>query len=198
MELLPWRRSSLTYAATTCWYAVPGTTSNRRPQLAAAALPVPTLADAIAARAPKNLPGAIECETMKVTASSDFSIGPQDMAAFDGEWSGGVQLMGAAKRIGDYAEIEFQAKDLSARKLVLYSTQARDYGIYAISVNGRRIEKTFDGYSPDVTPAPPVELGVFLPVNGKYVLRFEVTGANPAAEGARFYFGLDCVVLEGP
>ena len=53
IELISWKPTTLTYAATTYWYAFPGTTSNVSPQPREAALPIPTLADAIAANAPR-------------------------------------------------------------------------------------------------------------------------------------------------
>jgi len=46
--LISWKPTSLTYAATTYWYALPGTTANVQPQPHEAALPVPTLAEVIA------------------------------------------------------------------------------------------------------------------------------------------------------
>lgn len=49
MELMPWKLMKVTYAATTHWYAFPGATSNIKPQPKEAALPVPTLAQAIVA-----------------------------------------------------------------------------------------------------------------------------------------------------
>ena len=39
--------------------------------------------------------------------------------------------------------------------------------------------------------APAVNLGVFFP-GGKFLLRAELTGCNPLAVGAKYYFGLDC------
>ena len=45
--------------------------------------------------------------------------------------------------------------------------------------------------------APAVNLGVFFP-GGKFLLRAELTGCNPLAVGAKYYFGLDCAVLEKP
>jgi len=44
----------------------------------------------------------------------------------------------------------------------------------------------------------PIELGTFAPQDGKLLLRVEVIGSNPASIGARYYFGLDCLVLKRP
>ena len=43
-ELISWKPTTLTYAATTYWYAFPGATANVPPQSAAATAPVPSLA----------------------------------------------------------------------------------------------------------------------------------------------------------
>lgn len=200
MELISWKPTTLTYAATTYWYALPGAESNVQPQPREAALPVPTLAEASAASAPPRRPGAIECETMGVVAKSgDFFVGKQDMDPFGGErWSNGRQLLGKTTAIGDWVEIELAAPDVAPRTLVLYATQAPDYATLRFRVNGQPVAATFDGYGNSVRPAPAFPLGVFAPHDGEFTLRIEVSGANPAASGAKYFWGLDCVTLEQP
>ncbi len=200
MELISWKPTTLTYAATTYWYAFPGVTTNVAPQPREAALPIPTLADAIAANAPRRKPGAIECETMKVLATSgDFFVGEQDMAPFGGErWSSGRQLLGKTTAVGDAVEIAWPAPDVTPRKLVLYATQAPDYATLRFRVSGQPVTAAFDGYADSVQPAPAFPLGVFVPRDGQFTLRVEVAGANPAAKGTQHFFGLDCVILEKP
>ena len=197
MELISWKPMTLTYAVTTYWYALPGASSNVQPQPREAALPVPTLAEAIAAAAPPRKPGAIECETMKVRAKSgDFLVGEQDMDPFGGDrWSQGRHLLGKATAVGDWVEVEWPAPAAAPRKLVLYATQAPDYATLRFRVNGQDVAATFDGYADAVQPGPAFALGVFAPRDGKFVLRAEVAGANPAAKGAKYFFGLDCVIL---
>lgn len=200
MELMSWQPTTLTYAATTYWYAFPGASSNVQPQPREAALPVPTLAEAIAATAPPRKPGATECEQMKVLAKSGaFFVGEQDMAPFGGErWSGGRHLLGKTTAVGDSVEIEFAAPDAAPRKLVLYATQAPDYATLRFQVNGQNVAKTFDGHAPGVQPGPALVLGTFEPRDGKFRLRLEVAGANPASKGAKYFWGLDYVILEKP
>ena len=41
-------------------------------------------------------------------------------------------------------------------------------------------------------------MGIYKPRHGKFVLRAEVLGANLAATGGKYFFGLDAVVLENP
>ncbi len=200
MELISWHPTTLTYAATTYWYAFPGSSSNVAPQPIEAVAPVPTLAEAIAASAPPRKPGAIECETMKVVSKpADKFVGEQEMAAFGSErWSNGRQMLGKTTAVGDAVDLEFRAPDAAPRKLVLYPTQAPDYGVLRFQVNGQPVAATFDGYATGVQPAPACVLGTFTPRDGKFSLRVEVADANPAALDAKYYFGLDCVVLEKP
>lgn len=60
IELISWEPTTLTYAATTYWYAFPGATSNVQPQLNDAVLPVPTLADVLKAAAVKAMPSVVK------------------------------------------------------------------------------------------------------------------------------------------
>ena len=200
MELISWKPTTLTYAATTYWYAFSGVTTSVPPQPREATLPISTLAEAIAASRPPRKPGAIECEAMKVLAKlGDFFLGEQDMDPFGGErWSNGRHLLGQAKAIANSVEIEWPAPDAAPRKLVLYATQAPDYATLRFRVNDQDVAATFDGYANVVQPAPAFTLGVFAPRDGKFTLRAEVAGANSAARGAKYFFGLDCVVLEKP
>lgn len=199
-ELISWRPTKLIYAATTYWYAFSGASVNVPPQPRAAALPVPTLADAVAAAVPQHRSGAIECESLKVLANSgEFTAKEQNMEPFGADrWSGGAQLLIASGKVGDFVDIQVPAPDKAPHKLVLYATQAPDYGILRFKVNDRDVPATFDGYAANVLPAPPLILGVFEPRNGGFRLRVEVAGTNPAAVGAKYLIGLDCILLEKP
>ena len=202
IELIAWKPTTLTYAATTYWYAFPGASSNVQPQPREAALALPTLAEAVAqtqAAQPRK-PGALECETMKMAAKSgDMKTFSQDMGNWGGEkWSGGRQLTVAARRVGDFVELEVAAPDANPRQIVLCATQAPDFGTLKFTVNGQPAAATLDGYAPNVQPAAPLKLGSFTPENGKFILRAEVTGANASSKGAKYFFGLDCVILEKP
>ena len=53
-----------------------------------------------------------------------------------------------------------------------------------------------DCHAGSVQPAPAFVLGAFEPSDGRFTLRSEVSGTNPASVGAKFYWGLDCVILE--
>ena len=137
---------------------------------------------------------------MKVLAKSgDFFVGEQNMDPFGGErWSSGRQLLGKTDALGYSVEIEWPAPDAAPRKLVLHATQAPGYAMLRFRVNGHLVAATLDGYTPAVQPAPAFVLGAFAPRDSKFALRVEVAGANPAAKGAKYFFGLASVTLERP
>jgi hypothetical protein len=200
LELISWKPTTLTYAATTYWYALAGATANRPPQPEAATLPVPTLADAIAARVPRHFPGAIEGEKLKVIKrSGDFVVREQDMADFDGPlWSSGAHLLVVPNGAGDFVELEVPAPDESSHQITLHLTQAPDYGQLRFWVNDMASAARFDGFGEVVLPASLVPLGAFQPTAGRYTLRIQVAGANPRAVGAKHLFGLDYIELVKP
>ena len=200
MELISWKPTTLTYAATSIWYAFDGCETNLKPQPKEANLPIPTLAQARAeaeALRPRK-PGAIEIEKLKIIRKSgNFEAFIQDMEPWGQErWSRGEQVTAKATRPGDFIEIEVPMPDGKAREIILHPTLAPDYGILSFQINGKPSKATFDGYGPKVEPGQPVKLGIFAAENGKLLLRVEVTGANPKSAGARYYFGLDCITFE--
>jgi hypothetical protein len=68
-----------------------------------------------------------------------------------------------------------------------------DFGTLSFSVNGQPCPAPFDCYAPKVKLSEAVNLGVFSPKEGKFILRAEVTGVNLESKGSKI--GLDCVIL---
>ena len=200
LELIAWKPTELTSAATTHWYAFPGVTTNRAPLPDQAVLTIPTLAGAKAAALAKirRKPGARECESLDVVASSgDFRVFAQEMSPWDAtRWSGGEHLTVMARQEGDFVELAVPADDDKPRRLLLDLTKAPDFGTLAFAVNGVASAATFDAWAVEVEPGGTIDLGTFSPRDGRFLVRAEVTGANPRSAGARFFFGLDCLVIE--
>jgi hypothetical protein len=192
MEIWHWAGCQVTYSVATYWYAAPGTTHNRKPQ--------PEGASAAIDGAPTRLPGAIECERMKVlTKSPDLASMLQTGVSLGGRsWSGDAQLLVQAKKPGDFVELVVAENVQGPQKLTLYATKSYDFGTLRFSVNGSKIEPDWDAYAPQPALTGPMGLGTFEPKDGKIVMRVEVTGANPAAKDTRSFFGLDCVVMDKP
>ena len=110
-----------------------------------------------------------------------------------GSWSGDKQVFIQSSKVGDFIEFAIPVADDKPHKIVLYATRSSDYGILRFTVNGQPAGKEVDFYHPEPTLAEPIDLGTFQTRAGKLLLRAEVTGANPASRGSRYYCGFDCV-----
>ena len=196
LECWDWADTTIDDTAACFWYGAPGAKSNRVPQPAEAALALKELAPE---PPPFKIAGAIEAEGLTPTATSDgLHFAPQDAGLVEGRWSGGAQLFVTAARVGDWLELELPADGAGPRQVSFYATQAGDYGILKFTVNGQPALAQWDGYATQPKAVGPVTLGTFEPVGGKFRVRIEVVGSNPAAHGAKTYFGIDCFVLSKP
>ena len=87
MEVWHWADCKVAYAATTYWYGCNNAMSNRGPEPAEAARPIPE------SPPPYHIAGAIECEKLKIVAKSkDTPTEVQSGGLAEGEWSGGAAL----------------------------------------------------------------------------------------------------------
>ena len=162
---------------------------------------LPALAERLreAKRPPLKLAGALECESLAVVNQTPGIVAEaQDLRAVSNGWSGDAQLFVRTQKVGDFVEVALPAKEPGARKIVLHATRASDYGMLRFTVNGKAAEVAFDGYAAKPAPSGRINLGVHKPKDGRFVLRAEVVGTNPASTGAKYFFGLDAVVLEKP
>lgn len=191
LELISWKPTRLLYAATSRWYAFPGGKASAAPAPANATAPIPTLAEA-QAPAPA-FPGVLDAEQAKVTASSPGLVREtQNMDEFGvNVWSRGEQLLGRGTKVGDFVTFSLPASHAGRREILVSLTGAPDFGTLVFTVNGQRAPARFDGYAPGVVHPKEISLGSFAPAGGKYEIRIEVTGANPASTGNRYYFGVD-------
>ncbi len=146
-----------------------------------------------------RIKGALECEDLKVSAHSPgITVAPQPLSQYGNGWSHDAHLWVQATKEGDFIEIEIPATQPGAQRLVLHATRAEDYGKLSITVNGKDTGVKFDGYAKQPKPSGAIDLGVHEPKDGKFVLRCQVTGANPESTGARFFFGLDALEIKKP
>ncbi|MBV9867270.1 MAG: DUF2961 domain-containing protein [Abitibacteriaceae bacterium] len=194
MEVWNWADTQVDYAVGTFWYARPGAQQNRSPQ--------PREASVVVRDAPPDprlvkIAGALEFEALPIIdRSPGLATQIQEGGLRTGQWSGNQQLFVTANKVGDYVEIPIPVANNQKRKITLYGTKSYDYGILRFSINGQTAGADYDAYSADPVATGPIELGTFEPHDGKLVLRVEVIGSNPASRGNRYYFGLDCVVLQ--
>lgn len=191
MEIWNWADTRVDYAVGTFWYARPGANHNREPQPREAAAPIRDNPGEL------KIAGAMECESLPVAAKpADLRVEVQDNGLQDGQWSAGKQLFVKAGKVGDFVELAIPVAGKQPRKVILHGTKSRDYGVLRFSINGQSAGTDFDAFHVRAIASGPIELGCFTPKDGKLVLRVEVVDANAAATGARYFFGLDCLVLE--
>lgn len=195
MEVWHWKACEVGYAATTYFYAMPGATTNRKPQPEVVSAPI---VEPPPPPPPFKVEGAIECESLKVVGQSEGTTVTPQGGFGPGLWSGETQLWVQGHKVGDFVEIEIPVADNRPRRLSVYATRSWDYATVRFSVSGKQAGEDADLYNTKgraVVSTGPLDLGVVTPVDGKVVLRAEIVGANKDSEGSRSYFGLDCVVL---
>jgi hypothetical protein len=195
MEIWHWDSTcQVAYSAAAYWYAIPGATATTKPAPEEAAREIPRPPQS------KTLAGAIECETMKVVAkTAGLRIGRQANYPFaEGTWSKDAQLFVKGRQPGDFLELLVAENVTGPRRITFHGTKSFDYGVLRWRVNGQPVAKEFDGYAPEPVLTGPIELGVFEPKDGKFVLRVEVVGANPSSTGPKHYLGMDAMTLTAP
>ena len=95
------------------------------------------------------------------------------------------------QRVHQITEVSVCFADARLQTLSFSATQACDYGMLRLYVNGKLAGPKIDFYAEDPTSSGTVELGSFEPVDGAYILRVEVLDSGPKSTGV--LFGVDCV-----
>ncbi|TDE09671.1 DUF2961 domain-containing protein [Jiangella asiatica] len=109
-------------------------------------------------------------------------------------WSGGAQLWFRADSADDAAVLSFDVPTAGTYDASAVLTQAADYGVVRLSVDGGLVGAAFDGYNDGVRVADPVSLGSLTLSAGQHELALTLTGRNASATG--FLVGLDQLLLE--
>lgn len=109
-------------------------------------------------------------------------------------WSGGAQLWFHAGKAGDQAVLSFDVSTAGTYDLSSVFTQARDYGIVTMAIDGNAVGSAFDGYhSPNVVVTGPIDEGQVNLSAGTHTLTLTVTGKN--ASSTNYLVGLDYLAL---
>jgi putative heme-binding domain-containing protein len=142
--------------------------------------------------------GAMEGEGMKVLGVTGGATKPQGMGNFRASrWSGGSQLWWTGAKPGAVLTLALPVAVSGNYSLKAVLTKARDYGVAAVSLDGKPVpngEQDFYNF-PDVVTSGELDWGMHLLEAGEHKLEVKITGANPAAVKG-YMFGLDYVKLE--
>ena len=108
-------------------------------------------------------------------------------------YSQGAQLLFMPKTQQDgWIEIPFEVKSKEPLRLVLNLTTSYDFGRYQASLDGVKLGGPMDFYSAEIK-SQEFHLLDFWPQTGRYTLRLDCVGKNPASLG--YYLGLESLRL---
>lgn len=96
------------------------------------------------------------------------------------------------KKEGAWLEIPFEIEKKEPLRLVLVMTRSYDFGKYQAYLDGVKLGGVIDLYSEEILSRE-YHLLDFWPKPGKYTLRLECVGKNPASGG--YYLGIESVRL---
>ncbi len=150
---------------------------------------------AVAAALANAAPGETVFEAEALLGRAKVSQGRvmrQEMRGFGRGFGGDAQLFWTDARDGARLELPLQVPRRATYELVLHLTQAPDYGIVRIGVEGKELA-TADLYGPAVRPAPGVRARVALQPGERTVV-FLLAGKNRASSGTKI--GIDRIVLK--
>lgn len=144
----------------------------------------------------RSTPGALEGESLKIIAITGGNAKKQGMGGFGSDWSGGAQLWWTGGKSDQKLTLALPVKE--AGKYTLYGalTMARDYGVVSITLDGKPVASSFDGYnSAKVIHTGEKEWGTHELSTGEHHLTFTLATPNPDAVPGNMV-GLDYVRLE--
>jgi hypothetical protein len=144
----------------------------------------------------RSKPGALEGESLKVLEITGGKATKQGMGAFGIDWSGGAQLWWTQGKPDQKLTLAIPVKEVGKYTLYGALTMAKDYGVVSITLNGKPVTSSFDGYhSPKVIHTGEKDWGTHELTAGEHQLTFTLAPPNPAAVPSNMV-GLDYVRLE--
>lgn len=185
MEVWHWEACKVAMAATTYWYGAPGASSNRtRPErslLRIADLP-----------GHPSVEGAIEGESLRVINKSGGEIEIQNVANWG--WSDWKQLWWRIGKPGDVLELGVPVERAGRYEVIGRFTEAPDYGVIQLSLNGTPLGSPIDFYAKDAAATDEIFLGEMNLPAGEAILTATIKGKNDNAV-PDYMFGLDYLRL---
>lgn len=139
--------------------------------------------------------GAVEGEKLEVLSKTGGNPIEQDMAEFGPGWSKDAHLWWIDAKPGDTLELALPVPKTGKYRIAMQLTQAPDYGIVRVHLDGKRLSGPIDLYHPEVKPYGPVDLGVHKLTVGQHKLTVEIVGANDKAIKA-YMCAIDYIKLE--
>ena len=135
----------------------------------------------------------IEAESLQVLAEEGARTAVQRMSGFGVEkWSDEAQLFVGARENGSVT-LRLPVRRTGRYRLILYATEAPDFGIISVALDGETLGDTIDLYAPMVLPSGAIPLSRVALEEGTHRLTFTSVGKSDASLG--FRFGIDAIEL---
>lgn len=132
---------------------------------------------------------------MKVLSKTGGTTKTQGMSGFGSEWSGGSQLWWTGGSPGQKLTLALPVAKAGKYSLTAALTKARDYGVVGITLDGKPVASTFDGYNgPKVIHTGELDWGTHDLTTGEHQLTFTLAPPNPDAVPSNMV-GIDYVKL---
>lgn len=178
IEMWHWAKTTVNYAMTSYWYALPGVQANRKAEPEAVKNPValrrsdfyPPVIDAN---------GRLEGENMEVTETPAGIAGSQ---SGPWGWSKGSQLWWRYGNSGDVLQARFIAEEPGIYRVTAQLTKAPDYGIIQLYINDKPAGGRFNGYNEDGVIPFEVNLGQHTLKKGDNTLSIRLLGSDDKAK----------------
>lgn len=144
----------------------------------------------------RTVAGALEGEALKVLEITGGRATKQGMGGFGSEWSGGAQLWWTQGKPDQKLTLAIPVKEAGRYTLYGALTMARDYGVVSITLNGKPVASSFDGYNgPKVIHSGERDWGTHDLTTGEHQLTFTLAPPNLDAVPSNMV-GIDYVRLE--
>ena len=117
------------------------------------------------------------------------------MTGFNGQWSNDAHLWWTEAKPGDKLDLALPIAKPGKYNLSLQLTQAPDYAIVQLYLDGQTLGEPVDLYHRSVAPRGPLARETTQLSAGQHKLTIEILGANDHAI-KNYMFGLDYVKVE--
>lgn len=191
IEMWHWVKTTVNFAMSSFWYALPGVETNVKSDVEAVQNSVALVrSDIYPPVVDEN--GKIEGENLEVMLVPSGTAGPQ---AGNYGWSDDSQLWWRHGETGDELLARFILNEDGRYNISAQLTKASDYGIIQLFLNGIQVGRRFNGFHTDGVIPEQVKLGTHKLIEGEHILSVKILGTDINSKPGNMA-GIDWVKFE--